>query len=42
MKNKIITIDSISENKQIQLNIIGHNSISNQWKIPQIPQKFLQ
>jgi hypothetical protein len=34
-------IDSLSEKKKFhKWNRIGHNTISNQWKIPQLTQKF--
>ena len=40
MKNNIITIDGLSENKQFhQLNRIGHNTNSNELKNSQLPQK---
>ncbi len=43
MKNILITIDNLSENKQFhQWNHIGHDTISNQWKVPLQPQFFLQ
>jgi hypothetical protein len=40
--NNLIAIVSLSENKHIQLNRIGHNIISNHLKFSHLPQKFVQ